>query len=40
MVYQLADNEQESLLVGIFKLEEFGPALGRPDVDTLAGSKR
>lgn len=32
--------EQTSILAGIFKLEEFGPILGRPDVDTLTGTKQ
>lgn len=32
--------EQTSVLASIFKLEEFGPLLGRLDVDTLTGSKK
>ena len=36
---ELSDAEQESILVGIFKLRAFGPVLGRPDVDTLSGMK-
>ena len=35
----LDESEQESILVGLFKLKEIGPMLGRPDVDTLAGTK-
>lgn len=31
---------QESVLTGLFKRREFGPTLGRPHVDTLAGSKK
>ncbi|QGH62259.1 type II toxin-antitoxin system RelE/ParE family toxin [Serratia proteamaculans] len=31
----LNDDEQKSLLVGIFKLQEFGPLLARPHADTL-----
>ncbi|WP_320151022.1 type II toxin-antitoxin system RelE/ParE family toxin [uncultured Tolumonas sp.] len=36
----LEDSEQKSILTGIFKLQELGPMLGRPDVDTLAGTKK
>lgn len=36
----LDEDEQESILVGLFKLKEFGPMLGRPDVDTLSGTKQ
>ncbi len=36
----LDEGEQESMLVGLFKLREIGPMLGRPDVDTLAGTKK
>ena len=36
----LDDSEQKSILTGIFKLQELGPTLGRPDVDTLAGTKK
>lgn len=32
-------DEQESVARGIDRLEEYGPALGRPDVDTLKGSR-
>jgi hypothetical protein len=35
----LSDKEQESILVGLFKLRAFGPVLGRPDVDTLSSSR-
>ncbi len=31
----LDESEQESMLVGLFKLKEIGPMLGRPDVETL-----
>lgn len=30
--------EQESILVGFFKLQAIGPQLGRPDVDSIQGS--
>ncbi|MGL5798626.1 MAG: type II toxin-antitoxin system RelE/ParE family toxin [Plesiomonas sp.] len=36
----LDESEQESILVGLFKLKEIGPMLGRPDVDTLVGTKK
>jgi hypothetical protein len=36
----LDDSEQESILVGLFKLREIGPLLGRPDVDTLSDTKK
>ncbi|GLR64473.1 type II toxin-antitoxin system RelE/ParE family toxin [Marinospirillum insulare] len=36
----LSNSEQQSILVGIFKLKEFGPMLGRPDVDTLKKTKK
>ncbi|MGL4930159.1 MAG: type II toxin-antitoxin system RelE/ParE family toxin [Plesiomonas sp.] len=36
----LDESEQESILVGLFKLKEIGPMLGRPDVDTLTGTKK
>lgn len=32
--------EQQSILTGIFKLQELGPMLGRPEVDTLTGTKK
>lgn len=35
----LSDDEQQSILTGLFKLKELGPMLGRPDVDTLYGTK-
>ncbi|CAI2472302.1 Uncharacterized protein conserved in bacteria [Serratia liquefaciens] len=31
----LNSDQQKSLLVGIFKLQEFGPLLARPHADTL-----
>lgn len=37
---RLDKSEQKSVLTSIFKLQELGPMLGRPDVDTLAGTKR
>lgn len=30
--------EQESIAVGVMLLEAYGPALGRPQVDTLRGA--
>ena len=36
----LDESEQQSILTGVFKLEQFGPMLGRPDADTLAGNKK
>ena len=36
----LDEAAQESILVGLYKLQEFGPMLGRPDVDTLTGTKK
>lgn len=36
----LNEAEQQDILASIFKIEEFGPVLGRPDVDTLSGTKR
>lgn len=35
----LNESEQTSVAVGVEKLELFGPALGRPHVDTLEGSR-
>lgn len=35
----LAPAEQKTVLVSIFKLQEFGPLLGRPDADTLTNTK-
>ena len=35
----LADDVQDELLAHAEVLAEFGPALGRPHVDTLAGSR-
>jgi hypothetical protein len=35
----LADDVQDELLAHVEVLAEFGPALGRPHVDTLAGSR-
>ncbi|MCH4563658.1 type II toxin-antitoxin system RelE/ParE family toxin [Halomonas sp. EGI 63088] len=37
---QLSEAEQESVLTGLFKLESLGPQLGRPDVDSLKGSRK
>ena len=34
----LDQDEQHSVLTGIFKLERLGPQLGRPDVDSLQKS--
>jgi hypothetical protein len=36
--YDLPVDVQDELLARLRKLEAFGPALGRPDVDTLKGS--
>lgn len=36
----LTAGEQESVLTGIFKLQALGPQLGRPDADSLQGSKK
>jgi hypothetical protein len=38
-VQQLAEDLQDELLVHAMLLQEFGPPLGRPSVDTLKGSK-
>lgn len=35
----LSDDVQQSILVGLYKLEAFGPMLGRPDVDTLTATQ-
>jgi|SRR5690625_2681129 len=35
----LSDSEQTQVLAKTFKLREFGPMLGRPDVDTITGTK-
>ena len=35
---ELSEDVQDALLVDIEVLEEFGPSLGRPHVDTLKGS--
>jgi hypothetical protein len=36
MVAKLSDAEREAITFGVTVLEEKGPALGRPRVDTLA----
>lgn len=36
----LNDAEQESMLVGLLKLQSIGPQLGRPDVDSLKASAK
>jgi len=36
MVAKLSDAEHEAITIGVTVLEEKGPALGRPRVDTLA----
>ena len=36
---ELSPNVQDALLIEITVLEEFGPQLGRPSVDTLKASK-
>ena|SRR5438105_12789326 len=38
-VQQLAEDLQDELLAHAMLLQEFGPQLGRPSVDTLKGSK-
>jgi hypothetical protein len=35
----LAEPVQDALLAHLIRLREFGPALGRPAVDTLKGSR-
>lgn len=35
----LGEGEQESIRVAVDKLEQYGPALGRPLVDTIKGSR-
>jgi hypothetical protein len=35
----LSPSVQDALAVSLALLREFGPSLGRPDVDTLNGSK-
>jgi hypothetical protein len=35
----LDEREQESIRVAVDKLEQYGPALGRPLVDTIKGSR-
>jgi hypothetical protein len=37
--FGLDENEQESVRASIEILEQIGPSLGRPHVDTVAGSK-
>ncbi len=36
---ELGEREQEDVRVAVDKLEEYGPALGRPLVDTVKGSR-
>jgi len=36
---EFSDNVQDELLAQLKVLEQFGPQLGRPQVDTLKGSK-
>lgn len=36
---RLMEDQQDSVLAAIEKLEEYGPRLGRPFVDTLKGSR-
>ena len=36
---ELKTSVQDALLAKVLLLEEFGPKLGRPHVDTLSGSK-
>lgn len=36
----LSEAEQKSILIGIYKLEAFGPMLGRPDADTLTNTQK
>ena len=36
---QLSEVVQDELAASLVRLEEFGPALGRPHVDTLEGSR-
>ncbi len=38
-VEELSDAVQDALAVALAPLRIFGPALGRPDVDTLNGSR-
>ena len=38
-VDELSDAVQDALATALSPLREFGPSLGRPDVDTLNGSK-
>ncbi len=37
--FGLGEGEQESIRVAVDKLEQYGPALGRPLVDTIKGSR-
>lgn len=36
----LNEAEQQDILASLFKIEEFGPVLGRSDVDTLSKTKK
>lgn len=36
----LDKDEQVSVLAGVLKLQEFGPQLGRPDVDSISRGKK
>ena len=38
-VEELSDAVQDGLAAALAPLRKFGPSLGRPDVDTLNGSK-
>lgn len=36
---ELAESVQDEMLASLIPLREYGPSLGRPEVDTLNGSK-
>jgi len=36
---ELAEEHQDALIARIAMLDDHGPALGRPTVDTIAGSR-
>lgn len=38
--FSLDDSEQQDVLAAILVLEQFGPALGRPYVDSLKGTDK
>jgi hypothetical protein len=38
-IFQLDDDAKESILKSLYILQEFGPKLGRPYVDTIKNSK-